>query len=133
MLDFFFSSIRRHTSCALVTGVQTCALPISRYRRHQVEAVDAAAQEHVHDGVVRIGRGVRGVGEQQRGPGNGADGGSRAAALEELTAVEEQAFPRSEEHTSELQSLLRNSYAVFCLKQKTNDTQQYAHDEDTKH
>src|SRR3546814_7202714 len=25
---FFFSSIRRHTRCALVTGVQTCALPI---------------------------------------------------------------------------------------------------------
>src|SRR3546814_9612806 len=27
--------------------------------------------------------------------------------------------PRSEEHTSELQSLMRNSYTVFCLKQKT--------------
>src|SRR3546814_9524497 len=27
-------------------------------------------------------------------------------------------FPRSEEHTSELQSLIRISYAVFCLKQK---------------
>src|SRR3546814_11328486 len=27
-LCFFFSSRRRHTSCALVTGVQTCALPI---------------------------------------------------------------------------------------------------------
>src|SRR3546814_2023360 len=28
-------------------------------------------------------------------------------------------FNRSEEHTSELQSLMRNSYAVFCLKNKT--------------
>src|SRR3546814_2660475 len=28
---FFFSSRRRHTRCALVTGVQTCALPISRW------------------------------------------------------------------------------------------------------
>src|SRR3546814_7951077 len=28
--------------------------------------------------------------------------------------------PRSEEHTSELQSLMRTSYAVFCLKKKTN-------------
>src|SRR3546814_5225275 len=28
MMFFFFSSRRRHTSCALVTGVQTCALPI---------------------------------------------------------------------------------------------------------
>src|SRR3546814_1670380 len=27
--------------------------------------------------------------------------------------------PRSEEHTSELQSLMRNSYAVFCLKKHT--------------
>src|SRR3546814_5425465 len=27
----FFSSRRRHTRCALVTGVQTCALPISLY------------------------------------------------------------------------------------------------------
>src|SRR3546814_6476736 len=29
MYCFFFSSRRRHTRCALVTGVQTCALPIS--------------------------------------------------------------------------------------------------------
>src|SRR3546814_7981185 len=28
---------------------------------------------------------------------------------------------RSEEHTSELQSLMRHSYAVFCLKKKNND------------
>src|SRR3546814_11220531 len=28
-VSFFFSSRSRHTSCALVTGVQTCALPIS--------------------------------------------------------------------------------------------------------
>src|SRR3546814_20192717 len=37
---FFFSSRRRHTRCALVTGVQTCALPISR-------ALDVAAVDHV--------------------------------------------------------------------------------------
>src|SRR3546814_6975870 len=29
---------------------------------------------------------------------------------------------RSEEHTSELQSLMRSSYAVFCLKKKKNET-----------
>src|SRR3546814_2826061 len=33
------------------------------------------------------------------------------------------ARPRSEEHTSELQSLMRISYAVFCLKKKQNKTQ----------
>src|SRR3546814_18369855 len=30
---FFFASRRRHTGCALVTGVQTCALPIFAWRR----------------------------------------------------------------------------------------------------
>src|SRR3546814_9052755 len=39
---------------------------------------------------------------------------------------------RSEEHTSELQSLMRTSYAVFCLKKKKNQLQQhrtlYQHD-----
>src|SRR3546814_1242899 len=33
---------------------------------------------------------------------------------------------RSEEHTSELQSLMRISYAVFCLKKKTHTTTHYA-------
>src|SRR3546814_7089984 len=32
---FFFSSRRRHTRCALVTGVQTCALPISSVTMYQ--------------------------------------------------------------------------------------------------
>src|SRR3546814_7852723 len=36
---------------------------------------------------------------------------------------------RSEEHTSELQSLMRISYAVFCLKKK----QVYSKDQDAKH
>src|SRR3546814_10605350 len=33
---------------------------------------------------------------------------------------------RSEEHTSELQSLMRISYAVFCLKKKNTTTKQHA-------
>src|SRR3546814_3206315 len=36
---FFFSSRRRHTRCALVTGVQTCALPISKERGCLTKAV----------------------------------------------------------------------------------------------
>src|SRR3546814_2814841 len=35
---FFFSSRRRHTRCALVTGVQTCALPISHCHTCQTES-----------------------------------------------------------------------------------------------
>src|SRR3546814_6316307 len=34
--------------------------------------------------------------------------------------VRQRRFARSEEHTSELQSLMRISYAVLCLKKKTN-------------
>src|SRR3546814_3232715 len=32
VIVFFFSSRRRHTRCALVTGVQTCAVPICHFR-----------------------------------------------------------------------------------------------------
>src|SRR3546814_1640494 len=37
------------------------------------------------------------------------------------------AVTRSEEHTSELQSLMRISYAVFCLKKKKNNKQKTTH------
>src|SRR3546814_10622043 len=46
---------------------------------------------------------------------------------------------RSEEHTSELQSLMRISYAVFCLKKKTHKkihntkTKEHTHEYNTKH
>src|SRR3546814_13436056 len=43
-LFFFFSSRRRHTRCALVTGVQTCALPISSQPvTRNIDASSAAA------------------------------------------------------------------------------------------
>src|SRR3546814_2607079 len=38
-------------------------------------------------------------------------------------AIQMHGFNRSEEHTSELQSLMRISYAVFCLKKKKNTKQ----------
>src|SRR3546814_12552914 len=49
---FFCSSRRRHTRCALVTGVQTCALPISEVRRDRAETdrlrePDPAAEDTV--------------------------------------------------------------------------------------
>src|SRR3546814_2373233 len=45
---FFFSSRRRHTRCALVTGVQTCALPISHWTvRAMAKAVGIAASSVV--------------------------------------------------------------------------------------
>src|SRR3546814_1955811 len=39
LMFFFFSSRRRHTSCALVTGVQTCALPIF-YKNATAEMIE---------------------------------------------------------------------------------------------
>src|SRR3546814_7568671 len=49
---------------------------------------------------------------------HGAEAGEHLK-FEELRIRETQAFrQRSEEHTSELQSLMRISYAVFCLKKK---------------
>src|SRR3546814_8829587 len=42
-------------------------------------------------------------------------------------AVLEHVLTRSEEHTSELQSLMRISYAVFCLKKKTKQLIYYTH------
>src|SRR3546814_1968365 len=39
-------------------------------------------------------------------------------ALNDLLCLREGSLRRSEEHTSELQSLMRISYAVFCLKKK---------------
>src|SRR3546814_9953567 len=46
------------------------------------------------------------------------DDGERAAFLKGLTKMIGALQTRSEEHTSELQSLMRISYAVFCLKKK---------------
>src|SRR3546814_8730650 len=123
---FFFSSRRRHTRCALVTGVQTCALPISRVVPQDIQiaqvfgyrikllgiakrsAADVELRVHptlvpdtallakvdgVLNSVVVRGDAVGEVGFYGRGAGG-----------------------RSDEHTSDLQSLIRISYAVFCLK-----------------
>src|SRR3546814_5022967 len=42
-------------------------------------------------------------------------------------------FARSEEHTSELQSLMRISYAVFCLKKKKTKSNKISHRHRTQH
>src|SRR3546814_3940735 len=46
----------------------------------------------------------------------------RASLVREFHPSQRMVSPRSEEHTSELQSLMRISYAVFCLTKKTNNT-----------
>src|SRR3546814_9658335 len=77
-----------------------------------VAAVRAALPEvsrAVDDAVPRLGRGGR-----LAYAGAGTSGRIGVQDGVELTPT----FRRSEEHTSELQSLMRNSYAVLCLKQK---------------
>src|SRR3546814_6828618 len=109
MLFFFFSSRRRHTRCALVTGVQTCALPILCFEPLQHILfhaqgngrfgwlwLEAATDDAAHD-VTNVSLWMLGSSRHGR------------FGLESI---------RSEEHTSELQSLMRTSYAVFCLKKK---------------
>src|SRR3546814_12664802 len=44
-LMFFFSSRRRHTRCALVTGVQTCALPLAREVAERAAGIAVAQGE----------------------------------------------------------------------------------------
>src|SRR3546814_6994991 len=127
MLFFFYSIRRRQTRCALVTGVQTCALPIFFH------AVDWAAAErvarveygaraasgltllltHSFQAKLKAGftRAVFGFAWHERVLGvNVSIPPSTAPARCPSTMF------RSEEHTSELQSLMRISYAVFCLK-----------------
>src|SRR3546814_5229143 len=48
-MRFFFSSRRRHTSCALVTGVQTCALPISLIRDVRERSDEARVRGNATD------------------------------------------------------------------------------------
>src|SRR3546814_7816557 len=122
----FFSSRRRHTICALVTVVQTCALPIcpgNQHRRAQQATTRQVGVEGQRDDEAeqRL-EGDRDDGEDHRV----ADGAPPQRVLRQVEiVVEPDELPgRSDEHTSELQSLMRISYAVFCLKKKT-DTPQY--------
>src|SRR3546814_5231154 len=80
----------------------------------------------------RSDSGTRQVVLVETGPGRfaprdvtlGRRGGDRVEVLGGIAEGEQVVvsanFLRSEEHTSELQSLMRTSYAVFCLKKKTN-------------
>src|SRR3546814_8548336 len=125
MCVFFFSSRRRHTRCALVTGVQTCALPIwpgkAKWREAKaalniwsdVRAYDA---DDIEQWLEQSPAVALAFGGEHGSSGSGVEAvagyfGRWAGQCRPVISSE-----RSEEHTSVLQSLMRRSYAVFCLK-----------------
>src|SRR3546814_3000934 len=128
---FFFSSRRRHTRCALVTGVQTCALPISFRETNYNPELFYRWKPHF---AICSNCGFDFGGEHES---NGLEvPDSRSwnrlyfAAYHEWNHTllylktwyripedpKKDPTDRSDEHTSELQSLMRISYAVFCMK-----------------
>src|SRR3546814_5404508 len=124
---FFFSSRRRHTRCALVTGVQTCALPISRAfstdaLEHRLQLVGRGrAQDRRYGGSIQRSLGAAPFGEADyvARPDFAFPDQSNDRVRQWSIGLDYQLrVKRSEEHTSELQSLMRISYAGFCLKKK---------------
>src|SRR3546814_9057789 len=130
-LIFFFSSRRRHTRCALVTGVQTCALPICALDPLGPGAADGVEAWLVAGGATTPARleilhltsadpddltlrAARLLGEADH-IFHPAD---TPAAILDRARADAARHVRSEEHTSEIQSLMSHSYAVLCLKKK---------------
>src|SRR3546814_12937991 len=94
---FFFSSRRRHTRCALVTGVQTCALPI--YRRSPVRPVlpktsklrlswRSALRELARDHRELVGDRAEGETGQERQAADDQDYGDQQADPDRKSVVE---------------------------------------------
>src|SRR3546814_2915568 len=127
---FFFSSRRRHTRCALVTGVQTCALPIwarqglAGVLRLGVIPAAMPSLSFLTDRFCAANPAstieIRSLSSRAIAQGLDAfelDGGLTYLENEPIAHVRrvplyhERYKLRSEEHTSELQSLMRITYA----------------------
>src|SRR3546814_7118450 len=119
----FLSSRRRHTRCALVTGVQTCALPISGSITSErpppcpiwLPITSSISDCGVHNSTVS--RLPWFCHTRRQGLFISTTSESQSSVPVKLSSAPLSAW-RSEEHTSELQSLMRISYAVFCLNKK---------------
>src|SRR3546814_6421682 len=127
-LLFFFSSRRRHTRCALVTGVQR-VLFRSPERAEPRTLQDPQGGDEPASGRRRLLSALRFRPCRRRtGPRlvrPRVPGGRRSAPPRRPKQAQASmscflaSASRSEEHKSELQSLMRISYAVFCLQTKT--------------
>src|SRR3546814_5234681 len=122
--------------CALGTGDQTCALPIFLLGGGELKRAELAGAlaQHVQreTGAAELAVRVRGVAAVEQvahlhhrdlvalGQDQLAAVGQGGVLQVGEVELRERVHLRSEEHTSELQSLMRISYAVFCLKKKTD-------------
>src|SRR3546814_3453242 len=96
-------------------AIVECALASTHATEVETQSGEAAALKclikrlgnAVVHGAAALGMGVQNHGDWCAGTRSGAEAAFKTA--------------RSEEHTSELQSLMRISYAVFCLKKKRHD------------
>src|SRR3546814_2560389 len=128
--EFFFSSRRRHTRCALVSGVHTCALPISakgwtsmtrrpisRPSRRRFDTARRNAMASVIQDIPlnTIDGRPASLGDYRGSVLLVVNVASKCGLTPQYKALQALYSRRSEEHTSELQSLMRISYAVFCL------------------
>src|SRR3546814_5049213 len=91
-----------------------------RLDRRPVRVADAVVGNQHMDEVEPAERGEGAQGDLAR-VGDQAD----AVGGGDHRALDRDVGQRSEEHTSELQSLMRISYAVFCLKKKKKNSQMY--------
>src|SRR3546814_8488625 len=126
--------------CALGTGVQTCALPIFsvQLEERHFPLLFPRSFDRCEGGMKVTQDSIVSVRFQHRRimlPT--ADPVPRAVAVSSghlvlhgrvdqgIVIAFDKCDPRSEEHTSELQSLMRISYAVFCLKKKKQNDLTY--------
>src|SRR3546814_2072874 len=99
------------TEAPLVAGLATLASRYDAFLLDQFGVLHDGST--VYPGVVACLEALQAAGKRTIILSN--SGTLRAASMERLARL---GIPRSEEHTSELQSLMRTSYAVFCLKKK---------------
>src|SRR3546814_7248004 len=101
--DLQVATARRHGGLVILAG---------RQQHRRPAPVEIAVDDNLAAVQHRADPAGRQVVEAQRAP---RQQGAQKLCRAGIAAAEP---PRSEEHTSELQSLMRNSYAVFCLKKK---------------
>src|SRR3546814_8509066 len=98
-----------------------CSSDLNLHRAHSMRSDIAAGACRMHS-TARGARPAQAILVDQRA--NARDGAISNNLLQISRAVD---APRSEEHTSELQSLMSISSAIFCLKKKTKTTNSSTH------